>query len=182
MGTTLGIITTTALTLLAATSQAAPARSDFLTPVRPACVSSPFGPRTLPNKPDAGTFHTGIDLPAPIGSPVIAVGPGTIIRAQRHGVGGLELLIQHDGFIGVYSHLGMIAPVLAGGAASVYGGERIAVVGRTGVSYGPHLYFGMLVDGRPVDPVPYLKVRPCGSALSASGDTRIRPTRLFAGQ
>jgi murein DD-endopeptidase MepM/ murein hydrolase activator NlpD len=149
-------------------------------PVVPACVSSPFGPRVLANQPLAGTFHNGIDLRAPVGSPVSAVAPGKIIRVHRHGVGGLEILIQHSGFIGVYSHLGLIAPVLAEDAKTVYAGERIGSVGRSGLSYGPHVYFGMIVDGRTVDPAPYLKVGSCGAgvagttnilALSARSDT-----------
>ena len=152
----------------------------MLPPVQSACVSSPFGPRVLPNRPLAGTFHNGIDLPAPIGSPVTAVAPGVIIRVQRRGIGGLEVLIQHNGFIGVYSHLGLIAPMLVEGRKAIYGGERIATVGRTGLTYGPHLYFGMIVNGRSVDPAPYLDVAPCGSGAPAGHDTRIRPTRLFA--
>jgi murein DD-endopeptidase MepM/ murein hydrolase activator NlpD len=162
--------------------QAANAKTPLLSPVATACVSSPFGPRILPNKPLAGTFHNGIDLPAQIGSPVIAVAPGTIIRVQRHGIGGLEVLIQHDGFVGIYSHLGLIAPVLAGGGRYIYGGEKIATVGRTGLTYGPHLYFGMIVNGRSVDPAPYLNVVPCGSGAQAEHDSRIRPTRLFSQQ
>ena len=62
------------------------------------------------------------------------------------------MLVQHDGFIGVYSHLGLIAPLVAEGRRTLYSGERIATVGRTGLTYGPHLYFGMIVNGRPVDP------------------------------
>lgn len=157
-------------------------KSPMLPPVEPACVSSPFGARILLNRPLAGTFHSGIDLPAPVGSPVTAVAPGTIIRIQRHGVGGLEVLIQHNGFVGVYSHLGLIAPVLAEGRREIYGGERIATVGRTGLTYGPHLYFGMIVNGISVDPAPYINVAPCGSGPLAAQDPRLRPTRLFARQ
>jgi murein DD-endopeptidase MepM/ murein hydrolase activator NlpD len=163
----------------AATSHAS-TKVIMLPPVEPACVSSPFGPRVLPNRPLAGTFHNGIDLPASIGSPVTAVAPGTVIRVQRHGVGGLEILIQHDGFIGVYSHLGLIAPILLDGRKTIYGGERIATVGRSGLTYGPHLYFGMIVNGRSVDPAPYINVGLCGSGALAARDPRIRPTRLFA--
>ena len=152
----------------------------LLPPVAPACVSSPFGPRILPNRPLAGVFHNGIDLPAQIGSPVLAVAPGTVIRVQRHGIGGLEVLIQHDGFVAVYSHLGLVAPALAGGSRYIYGGERIATVGRTGLTYGPHLYFGMIVNGRSVDPAPYLNLAPCGSIAPNAQDARIRPTRLFS--
>jgi murein DD-endopeptidase MepM/ murein hydrolase activator NlpD len=121
----------------------------------------------------AGTFHNGIDMPAPVGSPVEAVAPGTIIRIHRRGVGGLEILIQHDGFIGVYSHLGLIAPVLAEGKKAVRGGERIATVGRSGLTYGAHLYFEMIVNGRPVDPAQYLNVVPCGSGVPAARDARM---------
>jgi murein DD-endopeptidase MepM/ murein hydrolase activator NlpD len=137
----------------------------------------------MPNRQLAGTFHSGIDLPAAIGSPVIAVSPGTIIRIHRRGVGGLEVMVAHDGFIGVYSHLGLIAPTLAEGRKSVRGGERIATVGRSGLTYGPHLYFGMIVNGHPVDPAPYLHVGPCGSgtptAQNGGQDGRIPPTRLL---
>jgi murein DD-endopeptidase MepM/ murein hydrolase activator NlpD len=147
-------------------------------PVASACVSSPFGPRVLVNRPLAGTFHDGIDLPAPVGSTVSAVAPGRVIRVQRHGVGGLEVLIQHEGFIGVYSHLGLIAPLLAEGGKTIYGGERIATVGRSGLTYGPHLYFGMIVDGRSVDPAPFLRVAACGS--TADHDGPLRPTRVFS--
>ena len=154
--------------------------NGFIPPVTPACVSSPFGPRILPNRPQAGTFHQGIDLPAPIGSPVTAVGPGTVIRIQHRGIGGLELLIQHHGFIGVYSHLGLIAPLLAEGRKTINGGERIGTVGQTGLTFGPHLYFGMMVNGRPVDPAPYMKVASCRAGEAASGGKRIRATRAFA--
>jgi murein DD-endopeptidase MepM/ murein hydrolase activator NlpD len=157
----------------------APAEVPMFAPVARACVSSPFGPRVLPNRPLAGAFHNGIDLPAPVGSPVIAVAPGTVIRIQRHGVGGLEVLIQHSGFVGVYSHLGLIAPVLAEGRRSIYAGERIATVGRSGLTYGPHLYFGMIVDGRSVDPAPYINAVPCGTRGPAAQDTHIHPTRPF---
>lgn len=164
-------------------SQAAPSSRSkalaFLPPVTPACISSPFGPRILPNRPLAGTFHQGIDLPAPIGSPVTAVAPGTLIRIQHKGIGGLEMLIQHDGFIGVYSHLGLVTPILAEGAKTVYGGERIGTVGRTGLTYGPHLYFGMIVNGQVVDPAPFLKVAPCGAREAVAQDARIRPTRIY---
>jgi len=119
-------------------------------------------------------------MPAPIGTPVTAVAPGAVIRVQRHGIGGLEILIQHDGFIAVYSHLGLIAPLIAEGRKAVYGGEKIATVGRTGLTYGPHLYFGMIVDGRSVDPSPYLNVAPCGTGAPAAPEAKRRPTRLFA--
>ena len=151
----------------------------MLLPVTPACVSSPFGPRIMPNRRLAGTFHNGIDIPAAIGSPVTAVGPGTIIRIHRRGVGGLEVIVAHDEFIGIYSHLGLIAPMLAEGRKTVRGGERIGTVGRSGLTYGPHLYFGMIINGRSVDPALYLHVGPCGSGTPTGQDRPIPPARLL---
>ena len=157
----------------------------LLPPVTPACVSSPFGPRILANRPLAGTYHYGIDLPAPEGAPVHLVAPGIVIRVQRHGPGGLEMLVQHPGFVAVYSHLGMIAPRIAEGRRELAGGDKIGVVGHSGVTYGMHLYFGMFVNGRPVDPAEYLGVAPCGSPAAASAtkvlDGRVPPTRIYAG-
>ena len=162
------------------------ADTALLPPVMPACVSSPFGPRILPNHPLAGTFHNGIDLPAPAGAPVRAIGPGTVIRAERRGPGGLQLLVQHDGFIGVYSHLGYIAPVIADGRRMVYGGEKLGVVGHSGVMYGMHLFFGMIRDGHFVDPARYLDIARCGAGIRkrsdmVAGDGKIPPTRSYGG-
>jgi murein DD-endopeptidase MepM/ murein hydrolase activator NlpD len=151
----------------------------LIAPVTPACISSPFGPRVLRGRPLAGTFHNGIDLPAPVGAPVWAVAPGTVIRVQRRGVGGLEILVQHAGFVGVYSHLGLIAPIIAEGRRAVHGGQRLATVARSGLSFGPHLYFGMMVDGRPVDPAPYLDVKPCEATTASAVDGRI-PPKLYS--
>jgi murein DD-endopeptidase MepM/ murein hydrolase activator NlpD len=133
----------------------------------------------MPNRQLAGTFHNGIDILAGIGSPVTAVAPGTIIRIHRRGVGGLEVMVQHDGFIGVYSHLGLITPKLAEGRKTIGGGDKIATVGRSGLTYGPHLYFGMIVNGRPVDPAPYLHVGPCGYGAPTTQNGRVPPTRLL---
>ena len=132
-------------------------------PVRPACISSPFGPRVLPNHPFAGTYHYGVDLPAPAGAPVLATAPGKVIRVQRKGPGGLEVLVQHDGFLGIYSHLGMLTPAFATGKRAVAAGEKLGVVGRTGVMSGTHVYFEMVLAGKPVDPAPYLQVPLCSS-------------------
>jgi murein DD-endopeptidase MepM/ murein hydrolase activator NlpD len=134
----------------------------LIPPVSPACISSPFGPRVLANHPQAGSYHYGVDLPAPPGASIVATAPGKVFRMQKKGPGGLEILVQHDGFIGIYSHLGMAAPPFAQGKRIVAAGEKLGVVGRTGVTVGTHVYFEMLIAGRPVDPAPYLRVPTCG--------------------
>ena len=103
----------------------------LMPPVSPACISSSFGPRVLPNQPQAGTYHYGVDLPAAVGAAVIAAAPGTVIRVQRNGPGGLEMLVQHDGFVGVYSHFGMIMPAFAEGK------RRLRRARSLGLSAGP---------------------------------------------
>jgi murein DD-endopeptidase MepM/ murein hydrolase activator NlpD len=133
--------------------------------VRPACISSTFGPRVLPNEPQAGSYHYGIDLPAAEGAGVFAIAPGTVIRIQHSGPGGLEMLVQHDGFVGVYSHFGTIMPAFIAGKQTVGAGEQLGIVGMTGVTSGPHLYFEMILGGKPVDPAPYLNVALCDGTV-----------------
>lgn len=159
----------------------------LLSPVSSACISSPFGPRVLPNHPLAGTYHYGVDLPAPEGAPIRAAAPGTVIRVQRKGPGGLEVLVQHNGFVGIYSHLGMVAPAIAEGRGVLTAGEKIGVVGDSGVTYGMHVYFEMVMAGRPVDPAPFLGVPLCNNGVirrtsdMRAADGKIPPTRHYAG-
>jgi murein DD-endopeptidase MepM/ murein hydrolase activator NlpD len=142
--------------------------APLVLPVSAACISSPFGPRVLQNQPSAGVYHYGIDLPAPDGAPVLAVASGTVIRIQQNGPGGLEMLVQHDGFVGIYSHFGVIAPAFVDGKRTVAAGEKLGVVGRTGISSGPHLYFEMILGGKPIDPAPYLGVPQCNGQTGRS--------------
>jgi murein DD-endopeptidase MepM/ murein hydrolase activator NlpD len=159
----------------------------LLSPVSSSCISSPFGPRVLPNRPLAGTYHYGVDMPAAAGEAVRAAAPGHVMRIQHGGPGGLEMLVQHDRFVGIYSHLGEVAPTIAAGKTTVAAGEKLGIVGLTGVTYGMHLYFEMLLAGRPVDPAPYLGVKLCNGGVirtradMVSADGKIAPTRRYAG-
>jgi len=132
-----------------------------LPPVSPTCITSPFGPRVLANRPIAGTFHYGIDLRAPLGTAVRAITAGQIVGIDRRGAGGLEVRVQHPGFVALYAHLGSLAPALLQGRRKLNAGEKIAVVGYSGLTFGPHLYFELIIDGHRVDPAPYLIVSPC---------------------
>jgi murein DD-endopeptidase MepM/ murein hydrolase activator NlpD len=130
-------------------------------PVSPTCITSPFGPRVLAGRPLAGTFHYGIDMRAPPGTAVRAVAAGEVIGVDRRGAGGLEVRVRHAGFTALYAHLGLLAPALLEGKRVLAAGDRIAVVGRSGLTYGPHLYFEIIIDGYRVDPAPYLTVALC---------------------
>jgi murein DD-endopeptidase MepM/ murein hydrolase activator NlpD len=161
--------------------------APLLPPVSSACISSPFGPRILPNRPLAGTYHNGVDMPAPAGAAVRAAGPGQILRIHRKGPGGLEVVVQHDGFVGIYSHLGSVTPAIAEGKTTVAAGEKLGVVGHSGLTYGMHLYFEMLLSGHPVDPAPYLGVPQCNGGVHRTqadmigANGKIPPTRRVVG-
>lgn len=99
--------------------------------------------------------HTGIDIPAPEGTAVIAAAPGLVRAVTSDPICGLGVFIAHgDGLDTVYCHLSA-ATVVPGQA--VQAGDIIGVVGSTGQSSGPHLHFGVLVAGRAVDPLIFLE-------------------------
>jgi murein DD-endopeptidase MepM/ murein hydrolase activator NlpD len=150
-----------ALTLAVLVAKAWPVPRTLPPPVNPTCITSPFGPRVLAGLPIAGTFHYGIDLRARPGTPVRAIAAGQVISIDRRGAGGLEVLVRHPGFNALYAHLGLLAPTLLSGKRTLAAGEKIAVVGRSGLTFGPHLYFEVIIDGHRVDPAPYLQVAPC---------------------
>ncbi len=144
-----------------------PGLPSLIRPVAPGCVTSPFGPRYLAVAPVAGHYHWGVDLRAAAGARVLAVASGRIIRIDREGMGGLEVLVQHQGFRALYAHLGMVAPAIADGATRLAAGQWIGRVGRTGLTLGTHLYFEIIVGGRRIDPAPYLGVTACGAGNKA---------------
>jgi murein DD-endopeptidase MepM/ murein hydrolase activator NlpD len=103
----------------------------------------------------SGRNHTGIDFPEPMGTPVGAAGRGTVTFAgwNSGGYGNLMIVRHRLGFETWYAHLSGFS-VSTG--SSVAGGVRIASVGSTGRSTGPHLHFEVRHNGVPVNPAPYL--------------------------
>jgi murein DD-endopeptidase MepM/ murein hydrolase activator NlpD len=140
---------------------AQPASQALSLPVSPTCVTSPYGPRVLAHDPLPGRFHYGLDLRAGLGTIVHAVAAGQVISIDRRGAGGLEVRVRHDGFTTLYGHLGRLTPALAGGKRVVAAGEALGVVGLSGLTFGPHLYFEFWVDGHRVDPEPYFGIPFC---------------------
>lgn len=124
----------------------------FIWPLR-GRLTSPFGPRTHPiyGTPD---FHSGVDLAVPVGTPVHAAAPGTVIWAAARGGYGLLVVIDHgDGYSTYYAHLSRIL-VEVGQFVEV--GQVIALSGNTGLSTGPHLHFEIREQGQPLNPLPFL--------------------------
>jgi murein DD-endopeptidase MepM/ murein hydrolase activator NlpD len=109
-------------------------------------------------------FHTGIDLRAPAGAYVRAVAAGEVVDVRRMGAAGLRVDIRHaNGMASRYAHLGTLTPALAMGKRMVAAGEALGRVGRTGVTYGTHVYFELRIDDALVDPEPYFDVKRCGA-------------------
>ncbi len=66
------------------------------------------------------------------------------------------MVVQHESFVGIYSHFGMVMPAFAEGKRTVAAGEKLGVVGNSDLTTGAHLYFEMDFAGKPVDPAPVL--------------------------
>jgi murein DD-endopeptidase MepM/ murein hydrolase activator NlpD len=149
------------IALLSIALPAAAAEVPLLPPLSPACISSPFGPRSGAG-PRASSLHTGIDIPAPAGAWVRAAAAGAVVSIRRRGAAGLEVTLRHaDGRATRYAHLGTVAPALANGRRQVAAGEALGRIGRSGITYGTHLHLELLVDGAPVDPAPAFGLSPC---------------------
>ena len=140
----------------------APAAAQQLSPpFTPACVTSPFGARNAA-EPRAARFHTGVDLRAPAGTWVHAAAAGTVVAIRRRSGAGLEVEIRHSPTMTTrYDHLGSVAPSLQSGKRQVARGDVLGRVGRTGITYGTHLHFELLLNGAAVDPAPVLGVASC---------------------
>ena len=148
--------------MFASSGHAEPVPGTLMSPVSPACISSPFGPRNVQG-PRASQLHNGMDLPAPAGAWVRAVAAGEVLGVRRRDARGLEVIVKHgDSWIVRYAHLGTVAPALASGKRVVASGETIGRVGRTGITYGTHLHLEMTVNGVLVDPAQYFTFAPCG--------------------
>jgi murein DD-endopeptidase MepM/ murein hydrolase activator NlpD len=115
----------------------------------PEHVTSSFGARIHPI--DGGTkYHTGIDLRAPEGSPILAAESGVVKTAGQRGGYGNAVEIDHGGGLTtLYAHA---SELLVNPGENVKEGQPIARAGSTGHATGPHLHFEVRKDDRPVDP------------------------------
>ena len=120
------------------------------TPINGARLSSSYGMRKHPilgfNK-----MHKGTDFAAPIGTPIMASGSGTVTRAKWCGGGGNCVKIKHNStYTTVYAHLKSFAAGIKAGK-KVKQGQIIGYVGSTGMSTGPHLHYEVIVNGKHVN-------------------------------
>ncbi len=131
---------------------AAPGSGRLMYPIRGRLVSG-FGYRRHPLWGGLH-FHSGIDIAAPHGRPIVSADGGEVIFSGFWDGYGKAVVIDHGrGYTTVYGHMSRIY-MQAG--QNVEKGQVIGLVGSTGFSTGPHLHFEVRVDGRPVDPLKYL--------------------------
>ena len=120
------------------------------TPINGARLSSSYGMRKHPilgfNK-----MHLGTDFAAPSGTPIMASGSGTIVRAKWCGGGGNCIKIKHNStYETIYAHMKSFATGMKVGK-KVRQGQIIGYVGSTGMSTGPHLHYEVIVNGKKVN-------------------------------
>lgn len=116
-------------------------------------ITAGFGQRMDPFTGE-GTFHTGVDIAAPAGTPIRAAADGILFHAGPDAGYGNEALIDHGyGLTTKYGHLRTLTVVMG---QEVSRGQIIGTVGMTGRTTGPHLHYEVLVGGTPVNPVNYL--------------------------
>jgi murein DD-endopeptidase MepM/ murein hydrolase activator NlpD len=107
------------------------------------------------------SYHSGIDLDAPLGSTIRAAAAGTVIYAGWYSGYGNMLDIQHaDGVVTRYGHLSAYVPNVGYGAV-VTAGQVIGLVGRTGDATGNHIHFEVRINGMAVDPAPFIGLGRC---------------------
>lgn len=142
------------LVKLALKGQNPPSNATWIEPVSGYTITSAFGYRKAPTK-GASTYHQGVDMACPTGTPIYATRSGTVTKAAyQAGGAGYYVSINHgDGFASIYMH--MTRYVVSAGQ-SVTQGQLIGYVGSTGVSTGPHLHFGISYGGTYVNPMAYI--------------------------
>ncbi|MCY1137920.1 M23 family metallopeptidase [Actinoplanes sp. Pm04-4] len=127
-----------------------PAATGWVNPNPTGRVTSCYGQRW-------GRLHAGVDIAAPDGSPILAAGPGVVVRAGEAQGYGLAVLIDHgNGYLTHYGHMSAIA-VHEG--QRVEAGEQIGNEGSTGHSTGPHLHFEVHQGfyKNPIEPTAWLR-------------------------
>lgn len=142
------------LAKMALRGQNPPSNAKWIEPVSGYSITSAFGYRKAPTA-GASTYHQGIDMACPTGTPIYATRAGTVTKASyQAGGAGYYVSISHgDGFASIYMH--MTRYVVSNGQ-TVSQGQLIGYVGSTGVSTGPHLHFGISYGGTYVNPMAYL--------------------------
>lgn len=124
-------------------------------PVKTAAFTSGYGVRSDPFRGGAA-MHAGIDLAGPHGTPIYATADGIVTTASWNS-GGYGNLIKVDHGRGIETRYGHLAQMLVRDGQAVKRGQLIGRMGSTGRSTGSHLHYEVRIDGRAVNPIPFMK-------------------------
>lgn len=129
------------------------AATPSINPLQEGWVTSDFGNRASPFT-GLMEFHSGLDLGAPEGSPIISPANGTVTFAGTKGLYGKIIIINHGhGMATRYAHL---SKILKKRGEKIKRGDVIGLVGQTGRSTGPHLHYEVRINGTAVNPQDYI--------------------------
>lgn len=118
-------------------------------PLQNYSFESGFGRRSDPFKKRAA-MHEGVDLAAPMRTPLQATAPGTVVHAGWKAAYGKTVDVRHaGGLVTRYAHM---ADIKVAEGDAVARGDVVGLLGSTGRSTGPHVHYEVIVDGNPVDP------------------------------
>jgi len=117
--------------------------------------TSGYGVRSDPFRGRAA-MHAGIDLAGPMGTPIYATADGVVGRAEYNN-GGYGNLVEIDHGQGIQTRYGHLSRFAAHAGQRVHRGDLIGYMGSTGRSTGSHLHYEVRIDGRAVNPVPFLQ-------------------------
>jgi murein DD-endopeptidase MepM/ murein hydrolase activator NlpD len=117
--------------------------------------TSGFGVRSDPFR-RASAMHPGIDLAGDHGDPIYATADGTVLRAGWNS-GGYGNLVEIDHGRGITTRYGHMSAILVRSGQHVTRGQQIGRMGSTGRSTGDHLHYEVRIDGRAVNPIPFMK-------------------------
>lgn len=130
-----------------------PPSEGWIRPCSYVRLTSPFGNRESPTA-GASSYHQGVDLAGPEGTPIYAARSGTVTIARYSNSAGYYVTINHgDGFSSVYMHMTTYTVSVG---QSVSQGQLIGYMGSTGISTGSHLHFGIAYNGTYVNPAQYV--------------------------
>ncbi|MFL5110689.1 MAG: M23 family metallopeptidase [Microvirga sp.] len=124
-------------------------------PVKTAAFTSGYGVRSDPFR-GAAAMHAGIDLSGPLGTPIYATADGTVTTAEWNS-GGYGNLVKIDHGRGIETRYGHLSAYIVARGQRVTRGQLIGRMGSTGRSTGSHLHYEVRIDGRAVNPIPFMK-------------------------
>jgi murein DD-endopeptidase MepM/ murein hydrolase activator NlpD len=123
-------------------------------PVDKLTFTSHFGVRSDPFRGTAA-MHAGVDIPGAMGTPIYATADGVISHAGWQGGYGNMIQVNHGR--GIETRYGHLSKILVADNTRVHRGQIIGLMGSTGRSTGSHLHYEVRVDGKAVNPIPFLQ-------------------------